>query len=107
MTYQCVNRHLPVPIRHFENRLFLLLTEHVRGILLVLSADEFENVGAEQQMHSLYGRRPWFGVGLRVVDGRLQFQMSKIRTPKPFCDMKRLGGRMTLCCVKPRLIVET
>src|SRR5438128_4674990 len=78
----------------------------VGQVLFVLVADEFENVGAERQMHLLCGCSPWPGVGLRVIDGGLQLEMPKIDSAKAFGYMKSLCSRMSFLCVEPGPVIE-
>src|SRR5215831_6820507 len=62
-----------IPVR----QTVLLFGDQVREIFFAFDADEFKNIGAQQQMKFLRGAGPSFGIGLWVVDGSLHFQMSK------------------------------
>src|SRR5690349_10652453 len=55
-----------------------LLARHVRLVLLVFVADEFEKIGVKLQIHLLNLARPGLGVGLRIVDGGLHLQRSEV-----------------------------
>ena len=50
----------------------MLLPHHVRSVLLVFIADEFQKVGVQLQVHDLGCGGPGLGVRLGIVDGRHQ-----------------------------------
>src|SRR5262249_19779596 len=76
------------------------------AIFFVLAADELDQIGGRLQLEVLRRRGPRLCVGLRVVDGRDDFQITELRTADPLDDVERVAGGTSLLGVEPDLVVE-
>src|SRR5215470_7938378 len=83
---------------------FLALPHHPLGVLLILFANEFEQLRVWLQRH-FCRNRPGLRVDLWIINDHLQIHMPEITTPEPLGKMKSITGGVARL-VQPRSAVK-
>src|SRR5437763_14957891 len=84
-----------------RRRMGMLFPWHMRDILLVLVAGEFENFGIQLEMHFLSGSGPGFGVGFGIVNCRPNLHVAKTSAAETLLHVQRFSGGTALLRIEP------